>query len=190
MHEFASINWRSRGYLPHFDARGSQQHIVFGLADALPEGSAPLSEDALTSFDSALDRGSGKCVLRDPRCALAVQQALLHGDLERYRLLAWCIMPNHVHVVIEQNEDLAGSVRRWKSWSARGINAHLGRTGRVWRREYFDRFARNADQLAHMIHYVESNPVAAGLVVDAKEWPWSSAGHAVAKIAGQEPGGP
>jgi len=177
MHDFASINWRSRGYLPHFDAPGSQQHIVFGLADALPESDAPVPGDAPFAFDSALDRGLGGCVLRDPRCARAVQEALLHGDVERYRLLAWCVMPNHVHVVVEQVADLPGTVRRWKTWSARSINARLGQSGRVWRREYFDRYARTEVQLANMIYYVEQNPVAAGLVSSPELWPWSSAAH-------------
>jgi putative transposase len=177
MHEFASINWRSRGYLPHFDAPGSQQHVVFSLADALEDGVVSSSDDALSAFDAALDRGLGQCILREPQCALALQQALLHGDAERYRLLAWCVMPNHVHVVIEQGADLPGTVRRWKTWSARAINAHLGRSGRVWRREYFDRFARNEEQLAATIHYVENNPVAAGLVGSPELWRWSSAGY-------------
>ncbi len=173
MGDFQSINWRSRGYLPHFDAPGIQQHIVFSLADAVPD--AANGSDALMSFDATLDRGLGDCVLSEPKCAHAVQQALLHGDDDRYRLLAWCIMPNHVHVVIDQRGDLADIVRRWKSWSARQINVHLKRSGHVWRREYFDRFARNEKQLGLMIDYVECNPVAAGLVASPAEWPWSSA---------------
>lgn len=178
MFDWGAINWRSRGYLPHFDAAGMQQHIVFGLADALPEQpDAHDTIDSLAAFDGVLDRGCGGCLLRDPRCAAIVQEELLHHDGERYRLLAWCIMPNHVHVVVEQGADLAGTVRRWKSWTARRINAVAGRSGVVWRREYFDRFARNEDQLANMIWYVEQNPVAAGLVAEAQEWAWLSAGR-------------
>lgn len=120
--------------------------------------------------------GLGECLLWDPRCAAIVQDELLRLDGERYRLLAWCVMPNHVHAVLEQLEDLAGTVRRWKSWTARGINSALGRSGQVWRREYFDRFARNEHHLRTMIDYVEANPVAAGLVANAADWNWSSAG--------------
>lgn len=192
MGDFASINWRSRGYLPHFDAPGYQQHIVFGLSDAVAEGD--LAEGAsthgrLSRYDAILDAGRGECLLRDPRCAQIVQDELLKHDDVRYRLLAWCVMPNHVHVVIEQQADLAGTVRRWKSWTARRINEALGRTGRLWRREYFDRFARSQGHLAVMIAYVEANPVAAGLAAEENGWPWSSAAHAET-IAGQAPGGP
>jgi len=175
MGDFQSINWRSRGYLPHFDAPGFQQHIVFGLADAISGRDANHTDDALTAFDAVLDRGLGDCVLSEPACASAVQEALLHDDGEHYSLLAWCIMPNHVHAVIDQRGDLAAIVRRWKTWSARQINARLKRAGRVWRREYFDRYARNEGHLGAMIAYVENNPVNAGLVSTPKAWLWSSA---------------
>jgi REP element-mobilizing transposase RayT len=193
MGDFSSINWRSRGYLPHFDAPRMHQHIVFGLADASP---APAQAPKLTAservraYDAELDAGHGACLLRDPKCALIVQSELLQHDGSRYRLLAWCVMPNHVHVVIEQGADLAGTVRRWKSWTTRAINATLGRQGTLWRREYFDRFARNESHLSVMIAYVENNPVAAGLVAEAAEWPWSSAGCGRHIVAGQAPGGP
>jgi len=193
MGDFASINWRSRGYLPHFDAPGTCQHIVFGLADAISDNrtnSPSPPQEAFRAYDAALDAGLGACLLQDPRCAEIVQQELLQHDAVRYRLLAWCVMPNHVHVVLEQGADLAGTVRRWKSWTARAINVALNRKGRVWRREYFDRFARNERHLGVMIAYVESNPVAAGLAMDKGEWRWSSAWRAGAALAGQAPGGP
>jgi putative transposase len=161
--------------------------VVFGLTDALPE--PPKTGDAagrMKAFDAGLDRGLGECLLADARCAAIVQSELLRLDDQRYRLLAWCVMPNHVHVVAEQLRDLAGTVRRWKSWTAREINLSLGRLGPVWRREYFDRFARNERHLQTMIHYVEANPVAAGLVALAEDWIWSSAGFA--RTAGPLPG--
>ena len=180
MGDFASINWRSRGYLPHFDAPGMQQHVVFCLADATLErvrafDSTPAGR--VRAYDAELDAGHGECLLRDGRCAEIVQNELLQHDGNLYRLLAWSVMPNHVHVVIEQGADLAGTVRRWKSWTTRAINVALGRQGPLWRREYFDRFARNEQHLGTMVAYVENNPVAAGLVGDAADWPWSSAGY-------------
>ena len=193
MGDYLAINWRSRGYLPHFDAPGMQQHIVIGLADAAPHLQLAPALDAkarVLALDALLDAGHGERLLADPRCASIVQDELLHHDSERYRLLAWCIMPNHVHVVIEQNTDLAGIVRRWKSWTARAINRALDRQGQVWRRDYFDRFARNEQHLSTMIWYVEQNPVAAGLAFEAAAWPWSSAGCRGETVAGQAPGGP
>lgn len=189
MTDFAGINWRSRGYLPHFDAEGMQQHVIFGLADALDgiviDGEG---DDRRRAYDVGLDRGLGECLLSDPACAAIVQDELLRLDGERYRLLAWCVMPNHVHVVIDQTSDLPGTVRRWKSWTAREINRAIDRQGQLWRREYFDRFARNEKHLQTMIHYVENNPVTAGLVGAVEEWAWSSASHR--PFAGQGPSAP
>ncbi|HVY90522.1 MAG TPA: transposase [Hyphomonadaceae bacterium] len=189
MGDYLSINWRSRGYLPHFDSDVAQQHIVISLADAVGDDLGPNnSRQRIWAFDQALDRGEGTCLLADPACAAAVQEALLYHDAERYRLLAWCVMPNHVHVVVDAVCDVGDTVRRWKTWSARAINCAANKTGRVWRREYFDRFARDEHHLRTMIHYVENNPVAAGLVAAPEEWQWSSAG--CGGLAGQEPGGP
>lgn len=189
MRDYLAINWRSRGYLPHFDSDVAQQHIVFGLTDAMPDNPLPKDPRERTwAFDRALDRGFGACVLSNPACAQALQEALLHHDGAHYRLLAWCIMPNHVHVVVDGMTDIGNAVRMWKTWSAREINRVTGNVGRVWRREYFDRFARNEDHLRTMIDYVENNPVAAGLVAAPWDWEWSSA--AFRPHAGQEPGGP
>ena len=168
------LGWRSRGYLPHCDAAGLVQHIVFGLADSVPKGvrtSSPVHADRL------LDAGHGACVLRDAVCAEFVQSALLHSDGDRYRLIAWCIMPNHVHVIAEQIEGhrLGDIIQSWKSASSHQINAHVQREGRLWRREYFDRFMRDEAHLHDTIAYVEGNPVEAKLVANAGEWQFSSA---------------
>jgi putative transposase len=189
MSRFPIHGWRSRGYVPHLDFPPTIQHVILGLADALPE--FPDEGDAATQrkrFDAGLDRGLGGCLLKNPHCAEIVENELLHHDGGRYHLIAWCVMPNHVHVVLEQIEDLAGTVRRWKSWTAKEINAATGRSGNFWFREYFDRFARNERQLQRMIDYVEANPVAAGLVAGPADWDWSSAGFA--RRAGQAPGAP
>jgi REP element-mobilizing transposase RayT len=176
MSGFPIHGWRSRGYIPHLDFPSTVQHVILGLADALP-GFIETSDPAmhLKRFDGGLDRGLGACLLKDPRCAAIVENELLHHDGGRYRLIAWCVMPNHVHIVLEQMKDLAGTIRRWKTWTAKHINAATGRTGNVWFREYYDRFARNPEQLQKMIDYVEANPVAAGLIAHPSDWAWSSA---------------
>jgi putative transposase len=174
MHNKTHLGWRSRGYLPHCDAAGLFQHIVFGLADAIPPQMRSLAPE---TFSRTLDEGHGDCTLGDPACAEIVEETLLVADAERYTLLAWCVMPNHCHVVIEQREGfpLGDIVQAWKSTSAHRINKHLTRTGRLWRREYFDRFMRDNDHLSSTIEYVEANPVTAKLVGMATDWTWSSA---------------
>jgi putative transposase len=92
-------------------------------------------------------------------------------------LLAWCLMPNHVHVVIEilGNYSLSAIMRSWKSFTARRANVQLGRSGPFWHADYFDRFIRDDEHLARTIEYVEQNPVKAGLAGIAIDWLWSSA---------------
>ncbi|WP_245969844.1 REP-associated tyrosine transposase [Thiocapsa rosea] len=143
-----------------------------------------------------LDQGIGSCVLRHPECAEIVQASLLFGDGERYRLCAWVVMPNHVHVLIEQvaGWPLWKVVKAWKRHSSRQIH-RLGfgigeshRTGEevdcksttpggsaLWQRDYWDRYIRNDRHFVAAKQYVEANPVAAGLVGSAEEWPWGSA---------------
>lgn len=86
-------------------------------------------------------------------------------------------MPNHVHAVIEQlpGHPLGDIVQAWKSSTAHKINGAVARKGRLWRREYFDRFMRDSDHLSSTIDYVEENPVRAKLVPVSTAWPFSSA---------------
>src|SRR5690349_17325064 len=96
--------WRSRGYLPHCDEQGLVQHIVFGLDDAMPRSvpSSIIEPTARAEWaDRAFDRGHGSRLLSGAGNAAIAERALLHGDAERYALIAWCVMPTHVHVVVE-----------------------------------------------------------------------------------------
>lgn len=115
--------------------------------------------------------------MRDERIATVVEDALLYFDGQRYRLLAWCVMPNHVHVVIEtfRGQSLSHTVHSWKSFTATQANRILGRTGAFWQREYHDRFMRHDEHLRQTVEYVEYNPVKAGLVRQAEDWCFSSA---------------
>lgn len=178
----AHAGWRSRGYLPHTDASGAIQHIVFRLADSLPkELLAKLvaipAHARMSATAGALDNGAGSRVLADPAVAQIVQTALLHFDVERYRLMAWCVMPTHVHVLLEQIDGwpLSQVTHAWKSYTAKAINMALGRKGRLWAPEYYDRFMRDDGQFQATRDYIENNPVAAGLCATPETWLWSSA---------------
>jgi putative transposase len=186
--------WHSRGYLPHFDAPRTIQFVTFRLADAVPRDLLESWRRELKWLESASpddpevvelhrrmaryeDQGHGSCWLARPEIAGLVQDALLHFDGSRYRLLAWCVMPNHVHALLETLEAFALGVvvQSWKSFTAKAANEALGRSGQFWMADYFDRYIRNADHFARTLAYIEGNPVRAGLVATAGEWPWSSA---------------
>lgn len=177
--------WYSSKYLPHFDSPGAQQYITYRLADSLPaqresEWAAILAiEDDLErqrQLERYLDLGHGACHLRDKRIAHVVQENLWHQDGSQYRLLAWVVMPNHVHVLIEVWQAPLGNIlKSWKSYTSKAANKLLGREGSFWQDDYFDRYIRDEDHYRRVVHYMENNPVKAGLVRVAAEWPWSSA---------------
>ena len=178
--------WYSRGYIPHCDYPDLIQGITFRLWDSLPAHIvASLSADLRETDDPAkrarveayLNAGYGACTLRDPHVARLVEEALLYFDGQRYRLIAWVIMPNHVHTLIETIEGypLRSITHSWKSYTAKQANQILGRTGRFWFPEYFDRYIRNERHLEAAIHYIHENPVKAGLVEKPEDWPFGSA---------------
>ncbi len=189
-------NWYSRGYLPHFDEAGTEQLVTYRLADALPRevvlkieeqvvlgASASKRARSREAVDAWLDAGHGCCFLRIPELARSVIDAWRYYDGTRYRLLAWVVMPNHVHVLVRTgaNEPLGKIVQLWKSYTARKILAAPGSAGcfperRVWEREYWDRFIRDDAHRQAAIRYIHENPVKAGLALKPEDWLWSSAG--------------
>jgi REP element-mobilizing transposase RayT len=105
-----------------------------------------------------------------------VQNALLFFDEKRYKLHAWVIMPNHVHVLVHVFDGfpVAGTVQSWKGFSAREANKLLGRQGAFWQRDYYDRYIRDDDHYCDAVEYIHNNPVKAGLVKIREDWEFSS----------------
>ena len=183
------IGWHSRGYLPHFDAGEVFQSITFRLHDSMPQSviegwklelahdSEEVEDKLRYRIEAYLDRGLGACYLGDRRVGSLVQSALLHFDGERYRLSAWVVMPNHVHLLAAPlpNHSLSGIMHSIKSYTSQEANKVLARKGRFWFEDYFDRYIRNAQHYENAVSYIESNPVRAGLCSLPWEWPLSSA---------------
>jgi REP element-mobilizing transposase RayT len=188
--ELRDAGWHSRGYIPHFDGGEIAQTISFHLADSLPQAvlekwKRELAQDARTNSDSILrkriehylDQGYGACALRTEPVANLVQESLLRFDGERYRLSAWIVMPNHVHLLLTPCAEwsLSQIMKDMKSFTSHEANRILGRRGQFWMEEYFDRYIRDAKHFSNAIAYIENNPVKAGLCARPEEWPFSSA---------------
>ncbi|MFA7230687.1 MAG: transposase [Victivallaceae bacterium] len=185
-----SNQWHSRGYLPHFDNAVAIQHVTFHLADSLPESVLvrlaqevrylPLEKqdaERRKRLEAWIDAGHGSCIMREPPVARIVQNAFLFFDGQRYRLLAWVVMPNHVHVLFQpvNNWTVAKIVASWKKFTATKICSRGEIKSPVWHREYWDRFIRDSRHYEQAVEYIHQNPVKAGLAAVAAEWPWSSA---------------
>jgi len=187
-------DWRSRGYLPHCDETGFIQNITFRLSDSIPAkiieewrdelkiipGLSPYDPQKIEfrrRMDKYEDAGYGDCLLVHSQIAEIMQNALLFFDGERYRLLEWCIMPNHVHVLILPiNGHLTEKiVHSWKSYTGHAAKKLFNLTKPFWMFEYHDRFIRNERHLEIVRNYIRQNPVNARLIRNAEDWPWSSA---------------
>ena len=171
-----------RGYLPHLKAEGGTYFVTFRLGDSLPsELINQLSEipdqDRSRAIEKCLDQGHGESILADARNAEVVCASIRKGDGDEYRLHAWCVMPNHVHLVLEPlpGKSLSDALQRIKSWSAHEINRMTGRVGALWQPESFDHLVRDDDELDRYCEYVRQNPVKAGLVQTAESYRFGGA---------------
>ena len=144
------------------------------------------------NFDRRLDRAaSSDTAIADPVIAKILTDKLHELDGDLYELIAYCIMPNHVHLLISlanqvvdeeqyylSDEELSLAyrplhevMRRIKGASARLINLQLGRTGTAfWQKDSYDHFVRNAKSLENIWWYILNNPVKAGLVAEVKDF--------------------
>ena len=178
----------TRGYLPHIDAENITQFITFRLADSMPQNllekwRSELESGEITDVDMRkrielfLDSGYGSCCLRDRRVAEVIRDTLLKWNGIRYRLIAWVIMPNHVHLLIELGTEFSLSevMHSIKSYTAHEANGILGQKGRFWSVESFDRYIRDARHFRNTVAYIENNPVKAGLCERPEVWEFSSA---------------
>jgi len=168
--------WHSRGYLSHFDGGGVYQFITFRLCDSVPKGIIMNWSDELAISDTTEknsedyiklhnriakyeDKGYGECFLKNRAIAKLVEDALKFYDNDRYELIEWVIMPNHVHVLIKgnPNHSLTMIVHSWKSYTASKANEILGRKGKFWMNDYFDRYIRNDKHFNATIEYIREN---------------------------------
>ncbi|MHC4203644.1 MAG: valine--tRNA ligase [Planctomycetota bacterium] len=193
----STIDKRQGRYLPHWSKQGATYAVTFRLADAVPgevseswrlerqqvieqaqQQGRPLTHIERIELhrlhsekiESFLDVGHGECLLRDPHLAEIVHNALKHFDGERYELVTWAVMPNHVHVILMPLADhaLPKIIHSWKSFTSKQINRRLDRQGSLWMDEYYDHLIRDEDDFRNQVDYVFANPEKAGL----KDWPW------------------
>lgn len=174
-----------RRHLPHWQRADSALFITWRLYGSLPRRTlaASLKQQNLGKrfllIDSELDRAAyGPTWLKDASLAKVVVDALHHGaeHLQLYRLSAYVVMSNHVHILIWPKKSLPEITKSIKGFTAREANRVLSRTGeKFWQDESFDHAVRDEERFYRIVKYIERNPVKAGLVAKPEEWPWSSA---------------
>ena len=147
----------------------------------------PLRESPGDICYHVMNRGNGQAtVFRKPQDFAAfvdlMDKAIVRSHM---RLLSFCLMPNHFHLVLWPHED--GDLSRCMQWLAtthvRRYHAHHGTSGHLWQGRFRSFPIQEDYHLLTVLRYVERNPLRAGLVQDAREWRWSS----ISVLAGDVP---
>jgi Rad3-related DNA helicase/REP element-mobilizing transposase RayT len=171
---------RRGAYLPHLTQRNGIYTVTFRLADTLPrhvvssKAADSKARNALdmfvANFDDALDAGNGNCWLKDSAVAQLVTDTIERFNGERYKVIAWSIMPNHVHLILQPIgiHELPDIIHSIKSWTAKEANRILSRSGEFWQSEYYDHLIRDPNDLYAQVDYVWNNPAKANL----EDWKW------------------
>lgn len=125
-------------------------------------------------YDSLLDSGEyAENYLSIRECAAIVKNCFHYSDGLDYKLICYCIMPNHFHLVfelLENNKGISKIMQSIKRISGKKCNIFLNRVGAFWQNESFDRCIRDEKELYFVIRYVLLNPVNAGLVENWRDW--------------------
>lgn len=173
------LDYRRR--LPHIQPDGVPIFLTWRLHGSLPVGRRePLllaganAGRAFVAADRELDRAeNGPQWLADSRVADVLAESIRKGEQERkfYKLAAWAVMPNHVHLLVRPTVPVPALTRWLKGSTARRTNLLLGRTGQTfWQDESWDHWVRDRHQLDRLTRYIEENPVSAGLVTAPELW--------------------
>ncbi len=202
-----------RRHLPHLQLAGATLFITFRLAGSIPTTvlqqllteakrvdailgkTLDLKERARRAYleqrilfakwDRALDTArNGPVWLHHPQIAELVTASLHYRDGRVYDLDAFCIMPNHVHMVYTPlpkadggYHALSAIMHSLKRYTARQANQLLGREGDFWQHESYDHVVRDRAEWRRIVLYVLNNPVKAGLVEHWDNWPWTYCKH-------------
>ena len=140
--------FRYQRRLPHWRSKGSTYFVTWRLYPGQQDLTA--EERSLTS--SCLD----------------------HFGNQRYRLLGYVVMNDHVHVAVEpfSGHRLTAIVQGWKSFTAHHIKSLSGRIGSIWQDESFDRIIRDERELVEKLEYIKSNPQKRWAEIRDYRWVW------------------
>jgi putative transposase len=208
--------------LPHWYVTGAVHFVTYRLAGTIPlavheklrnemlqrlrqkpsdekkrtDHRARMHKQFFAKYEDYLDGNRSIDWLARPKVAAVIRANLYHHNNTKYHLLAYCVMPNHVHVLLQPIENgqapqpaptedigetvdsrgpLAAIMHSLKSYTANEANKILGRSGQFWQHESYDHWVRDDDELARIVDYIAYNPVKAALADRPHQWFFCSA---------------
>lgn len=179
--DFEHFEWGT--FLPHWQQDGKYVFVTFRLYDSLPKEKLqwlreekeswlkrhpqPWNTEATKEYierfgkavDKWLDNGHGDCILKKQSNRKIVEEALFYYNGHRYDLVAFVVMPNHVHLLMKHKEgySLTEIMRSIKSYTAKEINKNEKRSGPVWQSESYDRIIRDEKHFENVVRYIIAN---------------------------------
>jgi putative transposase len=215
----------TRRNLPHWYVPGAMHFVTYRLVGTIPLGmlqqlrtqrearikQLPPADTTprqhrlqahklfFAAYDRYLDRTATIDWLATPSVAASVRGSLHYHNGIKYHLLAYCVMPNHVHALfqpfdqclspeeadvedqilsdeqVDSLSPLAEIMHSLKSYTAHQANDLLERSGQFWQHESYDHWVRDEEELERVVNYIAWNPVKAGLVEQPHEWFFGSA---------------
>jgi len=119
----------------------------------------------------------GPKYLSNPIIAQIVKDSLFLMNKKQYELFSFCVMPNHVHILIRPLEKKNGKfysfaeiLKGHKGSTAREANIILKKSGSFWHKESYDHLVRSQQEFEDTVWYIINNPVKAKLVDDYRKW--------------------
>jgi len=175
----------TRRKLPHIQLPDSILFITWRLAFDLPKHSKGDVSDiessfleAFSQYDSLLDKSESARIdiSREPYLSIT-KQAIHHYAGKRYELYAFCIMPNHLHLIVKPMlkditnyyslNEITLSIKSYTAHAIKKFNKHIDK---VWQTESYDHVIRDEKELLKLLEYVINNPVEAGLADNWESW--------------------
>ncbi len=159
--------------LPHINLKNHYQFVTFRTQESIDSYVHKIyhnpESDKIKQYkiDAYLDTSRNGAFLYGQIVA-EIQSYFLSHDKKMYELIALSIMPNHVHILFKQIEEMRDIMRILKGGSSHIINQIRGIKGQVWAKDYFDKLVRNEKHFSQVYEYIKYNAVKANLE-DANE---------------------
>ena len=158
----------TKQFLPHIDAPGYYQFVTFRTFESLDNFIFNIRRQTISdkqkeyAIDQYLDHSNKGSYLNDD-IMIFLKKYFLDKERELYDLIAFCIMPNHIHMIFKQNQPLPTIMRQIKGTTAYHINTMLNKKGTFWEENYYDKIIRDDKHFDTVYAYVKNNPIKAGL---------------------------
>ena len=195
-----TVSFRRRN-LPHWYVAGRTFFVTFRLKGSLPASAVSeiraeldrllklaktddewndAQSRVFLKMEAVLDAAKdGPLWLRQPAIARIVMNGFEWLEREKgWKVFSLAVMPNHVHCLLRHDDGMTAMLGKHlgvlKGYTAREANVVLGREGQpFWLGEVFDHWCRSDQKVEAARQYIRQNPVKAGLVGRAEDWPWS-----------------